>query len=146
MNRIDSLLTPFIRELRLEDSVRLAEIKKNWHSLFGKSLSCHMSPFMLSGSEILLNVDSHVWLQELNFYKEEITKKLNPYGVKEVRLRLGKVSTKMLTKDKPQRAKTLTADDLSFVEQVTSQMTDDELRETIQRAIRGALTSGWTKK
>jgi len=92
VKRIDHLLIPFIRELGIEDSVRLAEIKKDWYNLFNEPLSSHMSPYKLSEGEILLTVDSPVWLQELSFYKEDIIKKLSSYNVKSVRFRLGRVS------------------------------------------------------
>ena len=92
MKRADSLLSPFIRELGIEDGVKLAEIKRNWCNLFNKPLSYHMSPLILSKGEILLNVDSPVWLQEITFYKEDIIKKMSSYGVKAIRFRLGKVS------------------------------------------------------
>jgi hypothetical protein len=93
VKRADSLIIPLIKELGVEDGVRLAEMKKNWDDLFNEPLVSHMSPFMLSEGEVILNVDSPVWLQELNFLKEDIIKKLHHYGVRSVRFRLGKVST-----------------------------------------------------
>lgn len=148
MKRADSLLIPFIRELGIEDGVRLAEIKKNWYNLFNKPLSYHMSPFMLSKGEILLNVDSPVWLQELNFYKEDIIKKLSPYSVKDVRFRLGRVSTKQNTEYRTQNTevKPLTTYELSYIEEVVSPISDEALREIVRRTIQKALTSGRTRQ
>ncbi|MEW6214354.1 MAG: DUF721 domain-containing protein [Nitrospirota bacterium] len=145
VKRADYLLIPFIRELGIEDGVRLAEIKKKWYDLFNMPLSHHMSPFMLSDGELLLNVDSPVWLQELNFYKEDIIKKLSPYNVKSVRFRLGRVSTKIGARGKGQGAKLLTAEEISFIEDVVSPISNDELKETVQRAIKKALITGRTK-
>lgn len=155
MNRADSLLTPFIKELGIEDGVRLAKIKMNWHNLFNKPLSDHMSPSMLSGDEIVLNVDSPVWLQELNFYKEDIIKKMSAYGVKAVRLRLGRLSTGVKSgvsgssrtdKGRESRVKKLTTEELSYIEKVVSSISDEVLKETIRKAIEKALTSGQTRQ
>ncbi|MEW6162101.1 MAG: DUF721 domain-containing protein [Nitrospirota bacterium] len=157
MKRVDSLFLPLIRDLGIEDGIRLAEIKKDWHNLFNEPLSSHMSPCKLSGGEILLNIDSPVWLQELNFYKEGIIKKLSPYGVRDVRFRLrtlmtsmsrGRVSTKEMSNIKCQmsKIKPLTTDELSFIEDVVSPISNDELKETVQRAIKKALITGRTKK
>lgn len=143
VKRIDSLLGSFIRELGIEDGVRLAEIKRDWFNLFNEPLSYHMSPFMLSEGEITLNVDSPVWFQQLNFYKEDIIKKLSPYGVKNVRFRLGKVSTKTWARSKEQGAKgkRLTTEELSYIEETVSQINDEALREIVRRAIEKSLTS-----
>lgn len=147
MKRADSLLIPFIRDLGIEDSVRLAEIKKNWYNLFNKPLSYHMSPSMLSEGEILLNVDSPVWLQELNFYKEDIIKKLSPYSVKDIRFRLGRVSIKQNIEYRTQNTevKPLTTDELSYIEEVVSPISDEELRETVRKTIVKAFISRQTR-
>lgn len=154
MNRVDSLLVPFIRELGIEDGVRFAEIKMNWHNLFNKPLSYHMSLSMLSGDEIVLNVDSPVWLQELIFYKEEIIKKLSAYGVKAVRFRLGtlmsstsrsRVSKKSEVRSQKSEVRRPTHEELSYIEDTVSKIDDEALRETVRRTIQKALTSRRTR-
>jgi hypothetical protein len=143
VNRVDSLLGPFIRELRIEDGIRFAKIKMNWHNLFDKPLSYHMSPSVLSGDEIVLNVDSPVWLQELNFYKEDIIKKLSAYGVKAVRFRLGTLmtSTSRGRVSKKSEVRKPTREDLSYIENTVSKIDDEALRETFRRTIEKAITS-----
>jgi hypothetical protein len=149
VKRADSLIIPLVKELGVEDGVRLAEMKKNWDDLFNEPLVSHMSPFMLSEGEVILNVDSPVWLQELNFLKEDIIKKLHHYGVRSVRFRLGKVSTGIKSGIRSQSAtrreskdKSLTAKELSYIEETVSQINDDALRETARKAIQKALISG----
>ncbi len=145
MKRADSLLSPVIRELGIEDSVKLAEIKKTWHNLFNKPLSYHMSPFKLSEGEIFLNVDSPVWLQELNFYKEEIIRKMSSYGVRAVRFRLGRVSKKSEVRSQKSEVRRLTHEELSYVEETVSQIGDDALKGAVKMAIEKAIASGKTK-
>lgn len=147
MKRADSLLIPFIRELGIEDGVKLAEIRRNWYNLFDKPLSYHMSPFILSKGEILLNVDSPVWLQELTFYKEDIIKKMSSYGVKMVRFRLGRVSTKVKSgiQGQKSRVKQLTTEELSYIEETVSKINDEKLKETVQKAMKKSFATGMGK-
>jgi hypothetical protein len=152
VKRADSLLLPIIKELGINDGVRLAEIKRNWYQIFNKPLVYHMSPFMLSKDEILLNVDSPVWLQELNFYKEDIIRKMSSYGVRTVRFRLGRVSTKEKSKVNPasstgqkSKVKQLTPEELSYIKETVSQISGEALRETVRRTIEKALISGRTR-
>ncbi|MDI6890747.1 MAG: DUF721 domain-containing protein [Thermodesulfovibrionales bacterium] len=148
VKRVDSLFLPLIRDLGIEDGMRLAEIKKDWYNLFNEPLSSHMSPCKLSGGEILLNIDSPVWLQELNFYKEAIIKKLSPYSVRDVRFRLSRVSTKEMSNVKCQMSnvKPLTTEERSYIEKTVSQISDEALRETVRRTIGKALISRRTKQ
>ena len=147
MRRADSLISTVIRELGIENGLRLAEIKKNWHVLFGEPLSCHMSPCMLSEGEILLNVDSPVWLQELNFYKEDILRKIASYGVRSVRFKLGRVSTKASSEIRNRKlmVKTLKSAERTYVEETTSQIDDQELRDKVRKALEKSILAGKTK-
>lgn len=147
MKRADSVLIPFIRELGIEDGVKLAEIRRNWYNLFDKPLSYHMSPLILSKGEILLNVDSPVWLQELTFYKEDIIKKMSSYGVKTVRFRLGRVSTKVKSgiQGWKSRVKQLTTEELSYIEETVSKINDEKLKETVQKAMKKSFATGMGK-
>ncbi|MEW6001744.1 MAG: DUF721 domain-containing protein [Nitrospirota bacterium] len=140
MKKVDSLLIPIIRNLGINEGLRLAEIKKNWYELFNEPLSSHISPLKLSQGKILLQVDSPVWLQELNFYEEELIKKLSPHGVKAVRFRLGRVPTKARGKLKGQYhtksiVKSLTKEELTFIEDRVSRIKDPDLRVRIKRAM-----------
>lgn len=95
-----------------------------------------------------MNVDSPVWLQELNFFKEEIIKKLGSYGVREVRFRLGRIpraNENTAAKDKKSREKHLKDGELEFIENTVSQVNDEALRVTVKLALEKAITSGKTK-
>jgi hypothetical protein len=144
VKRADSLLKPLVRDLGIGDGVRLAQIKSQWHALFQKPLSHHMAPSVLSGDELLLSVDSPVWLQELKFYQAEIIKKLVPYQVKSVRFRLGRVPAAANQEDEREvrKCKALTACDRSFIEDSVSEIHDKELKETLQKTIAKAMTAG----
>lgn len=147
MKRADSLLSPIIRNLGIEEGVRLAQIRRDWYILFQKPLSYHMSPSLLSKGELLLNIDSPVWLQELKFYTADILKKLDPYGVKAIRFRLGRVSLtdKAGSINKKPEDKHLKAEERSYIEKTVSQIHDEALKVTVKQAMERAITSGKTK-
>ncbi|MGB9715518.1 MAG: DciA family protein [Thermodesulfovibrionales bacterium] len=148
MKKAGELILPFIKNLGIEDNIRLNEIKKDWDSLFKEPLSFHIYPFRLSEGEILINVDSPVWMQELKYYRDDIVKKLNGYGVKEVRFKIGRVSRRKISNLKSQisNVRRLTAEELSYVEKTVSQISDDKLKETVKKAMVKALIKGQTKK
>lgn len=144
MKRADALLTPLIRSLGITDGIRLAQIKSHWHTLFQKPLGYHMSPSALSGNELLLNVDSPVWLQELKFYQGDIIRKLSPYQVSTVRFRLGRVFAHESKEGKAPHppARSLTADEHAFIEEAISPLADEGLKEVIRKAITKAFSAG----
>ena len=147
MKKVGSLLRHLIKNLDIEEGVRLAEIKKHWQSLFGGPLPCHVAPSRLSGGDLLLNVDSPVWLQEMNIHREEVLRKLGSFGVRSVRFRLGKVQAVTTPEAKSQKTKprALNAEECSYIEQTTSQINDDRLKGTIKTALERAISSGKTK-
>ncbi len=103
-----------------------------------------MSPSSLSGNELLLNVDSPVWLQELKFYQEDIIKKLAPYHVRTVRFRLGRVNAIANQEGEKEglKGKPLTAYDRTFIEKTVSNIEDEELKEVIKKTIAKAMKAG----
>jgi hypothetical protein len=147
VRRADSLLAPLIRDLGIRDGVRLAGIRKDWSSLFSDPVPLHTYPLMLSGDELLIAVDSPVWLQELHFYKENIVKKLGSYGVKAVRFRLGRVSAPAKPGGRSQkpRVRGLTNKEHAFIQEEAAKIHDEGLKETLKTTIEKAITSGKTK-
>jgi hypothetical protein len=143
VKKVDSLCLPLIRGLGLNDAVRLAAIKRDWDALFSQPLCSHMSPCKVSNGEILLNVDSPVWLQELQYHKEKILGKLRSYGITSMRFKIGRVSrsTSRKKKDEKPRFKTLTPEEISLVEETAAQVDDKELRETLQKAMKRSLSA-----
>ena len=149
MERVDHLLIPIIRDLGISDGIKLSEVKKNWHTIFSEPLSSHMSPCKVSEGEILLTVDSPIWLQELHYLKEDIVEKLSSYGIREVRFRLGRVPPKIKSEVSKSNctvkhksithgeSKTglLTMEEQTYLEETVSKINDLELREKIRNAI-----------
>jgi hypothetical protein len=147
MKRADFLLAPLLKDTGIGSGVAFAGIKKNWFSLFQKPLSHHISPCLLTAGELLINVDSPAWLQELKFFKEDILKKLQPFGIQSVRFRLGRVSMNETSDNKSRApmARTLDEEERSFIETAVTDIDDDGMKQTLKKTIEKAITSGRTK-
>ncbi|HTR44183.1 MAG TPA: DUF721 domain-containing protein [Thermodesulfovibrionales bacterium] len=134
MKRIGSLISPLVKSLGIEGALRLEGIRGEWAVLFGEPLSLHMSPVSLRNDELLIAVDSPVWLQQISFYRKDIIEKLRPFHVAEVRFRLGKIRQTKDFREKPASPpakKALDKNTLRFIEQTLSGIEDDALRKSI---------------
>lgn len=143
MNRISNLIAPYVKTLGLEGALRLEELRREWGTLFGEPLSFHMSPASLRNDELLINVDSPVWLQQISFYKADILKKLRRFRITEVRFRLGKVRQDKEAPKKspsPGKWKTLDESEVQYIEQTLSGLDDEGVRESVRKAMQKAFT------
>jgi hypothetical protein len=134
LKRAESALEPLIRELGLESALRLHIIGSRWGSLFPGSVSLHSAPSMLKDGELLVNVDSPAWLHEISYHRAGIIVKLRSLGVKDIRLRLGRVGkAPRAVPSSPE--KRLPEKDSPFVDEVVSGIKDPELRASIRGAL-----------
>lgn len=147
MHRADSLLKPYIKDLGIEEGIRLSEIKRNWSALFNEPLSLHMFPALLTRGELLMTVDSPVWLQELNFYRGDILRKLGAYGVSKIRFRLGRVSArgKPGVTGKGDKVKRLSNTEETFIRETVAGIRDETLKESLKTTMEKAIISGKTR-
>jgi len=134
LEKADSLLAPLLRNLGIEEGVRLAQIKNNWHKIFEKSISLHASPSKLSEGKLLLNVDSPIWIHQLTFCKVAIIDKLVKYGVKEVSFRMGKIQQRKQHQD-IEGPPELSSEDSVLIAELVSGVIDRELKESIRGAV-----------
>lgn len=140
MRRADSLLAPILKNIGINEDVHFLKIKREWSEIFEKPLSFHTAPSALKEGELLINVDSAVWMQELSFYKETIVQKLNRFGIKSVKLKIGRVFPyKKKIDPKPER-RTMTADDKTFIENTVFSIPEEDLKTQIKKAIEKSLT------
>ena len=145
MKKAGSLLDPVLRQLGIEAGVRLARMKSEWPSLFDRPLSLHMSPGGLSEGELLLFVDSPLWIQQLNYYKQEIITKLTRFGVKDVRFRLGRVGLRQVAEES-RPLPPLSDEETDFIDGLADVAGDHELgravRAAAERSLRAKKRSG----
>lgn len=70
------------------------------------------------------------------------------YGVKSVRFRIGKVSKKQTAKKASRESveKPFTTEDISFMDNVVSQIRDEELKGAVKRALKRSLSARKVKR
>jgi len=139
MNKAEAVLGPMIKRLGIESGVRLERIRNDWFDIFDASLTSHMYPAGAIEHELLLNVDAPAWMQQLTYYKKDILRKLAPYGITDARFRIGKVQKKKRLHQERTNVRTLSDDDISFASSVVSEISDEQLKESIRKAIEKSL-------
>ena len=133
MQRAGPTLEALVKELGMEDALRLYRIRKSWVGTLGSPLCLHTFPAMLSGGRLNVNVDTAAWLQQVGFYRSLISKKLSRFGVADVRFRLGRVES---CTDAPADTGPLLkgSPDHEFIEEMLAELKDEELKESLRRA------------
>ncbi len=138
MNRLGKLISPFLKQSGIEEAVRFERIKEEWLDVFNEPLSSHMYPISLKDGELLINIDSPVWLQQVSFYKDDIVRKLSPFEVKGVRFRLGRIASgdnARTTKPAQSSGKSISPEAARDIEDAISVIKDQELRESIRKVM-----------
>jgi hypothetical protein len=138
VKRIGPLISPIIKGCGLEEAVRFEEIKSEWATLFREPLSLHMCPSHLKNGELLITVDSPVWLQQLTFFKEEITKNVSPFGVTRVRFKVGRVTHQhhaQGSRTQRQTGPSLESSDVKEIEDTIATLPDNDLRDSLRKAM-----------
>ena len=137
MKRIDSLLSPFVKRLGIEGACRIVGVRKAWHTIFGEPLALHMWPSKIEGRELIINVDSPLWLQQISFFKSDIIRKLQPFDIQDVRMRIGKtrLARRGVRESRERQSVPLDRDAREFIETLTSEIRDAELKNAMARAL-----------
>jgi len=138
VERAGSALGPLIKDLGLEDALKLYRIQHSWKKFVGEPLASHSFPAALKGGLLFVNVNSPAWLQQAGYFKTKMIEKLGGFGVSDMRLKLGRLeppARKERTSVLPPRVEP----DPAIVEELISAIEDDELREAARRAVRKAL-------
>ncbi len=144
VKKIGALIAPLVRDMGMEEAVRFEEIRKRWDDIFDEPLSLHMSPSRLQKGELLINVDSPLWLQQLSFLKTQIVKNLSPFNIRDVRFRIGKAAgiRKRTDRHLPARpSPSLDGDDLQQIESTVSEIDDAAIKGSIRKLMEKSLAA-----
>ncbi|MCK4911525.1 MAG: DUF721 domain-containing protein [Thermodesulfovibrionales bacterium] len=135
MHRVGAQIQRLARSLGFESSLRLSRIKGQWDDIFSGPVTLHAWPVNLKRSTLTIVVDSPAWLQQLSFLKDDLVAKLEGFGVKDIRFHTGRIPRKL-----PEKIvaieRDLTEEDRSFIENATSSVEDNALKDNIRSAIR----------
>jgi len=90
------VLQRVLKKLGLERKLREAKIAQDWAGIVGSKIAGHSKPTGVRGKVLFVNVDSSVWLSELNnFFKlemlDQINKQLGEKRIKDIRFRIGEI-------------------------------------------------------
>ncbi|KJU84392.1 protein containing DUF721 [Candidatus Magnetobacterium bavaricum] len=141
MERASSFFESIINDLGLGEAMHLQNIRNDWHGLFPPPLSLHTQPDFLKNSTLHINVDSHVWLQELHFYQTHILEKLYSHGIRAIKLRVGEVTANTTDTAKDDIVFIpLDEEDRLFIETTTAGIKDDDLRAVIRKTMQKAFS------
>lgn len=93
---IGEVLGSLLRKLGLERRAREARIALEWERVVGERIARHSKPVGVRGRTLLVNVDSSVWLAELDrFFKdamlEKIRAELGEKPIRDIRFRIGEI-------------------------------------------------------
>lgn len=145
MKKVGSLLSSTLKALGIEEGMRLRTIQKEWSSIFAEPLSLHTCPVEIKDGDLLVNVDSPVWLQQLKFLKQDILERLKPYGVKDIRLKHGRLYRYRQRASDEQHHQMVKKPckthpvDSAWLEGIVSGIQDPELKEELRRTITKAV-------
>jgi len=139
MKKAETVLGPMLKQLGIENGVRLQRIRNDWPDIFEKSISPHMFPAALNEGELLLHVESPAWMQQLTYYKKEIIRKLSSYSITDVRFRLGTITKKKQKQEAQKPMRTLSSEEVSFAASVVADLSDEALKDSIRKAIEKSL-------
>ncbi len=98
-----------------------------------------MQPQRLDKDQLFINVDSHVWLQELHYYRDAILSKLKGFRVSSIKLRVGRVRSVADHNDQEPLPPSLSAEEYSSIKEMTGKIHDESLRESVERVIEKSL-------
>ena len=71
------MLAEVLAHLGLSDQLAEYRAVTLWSKVAGEQISKHTQAEWIDKGELIVRVDSHVWIQELTFLKPEIIKRLN---------------------------------------------------------------------
>lgn len=93
---IGEVLGRLLKKLGLEKRTRQARIALEWGRVVGETIARHSKPVGVRGKTLLVNVDSSVWLAELDRYFKDamlakIRDELGETRIGEIRFRIGEI-------------------------------------------------------
>ena len=92
---ISSIINKILKTSRHETSEDMENACNIWNSVVGRSVAENAQPFALKGKILLVNVTSSSWIQQLQFFKNDILTKINTSAgkklVEKIKFKIGQV-------------------------------------------------------
>jgi predicted nucleic acid-binding Zn ribbon protein len=145
MYPLHKILRKIVKSHGLEGGAVLNTLRKKWGSLMGQAIAAHTVPETVRNHILTIVVDTPQWMHHLSFYKEDIVEKLKSYNINGIRFRVGRVeagTTKPVNTENIE----LSDDESKYLDSVTKNIRDEELRKQFQSLIAHGLKKGKKKK
>lgn len=125
----------------MADKFRRYGLWNRWPELVGSEVASHSQPARWQGNTLVVRVEHPAWIQELTYLKPQmiasIKEKLPRTPISDIRFEVGKLVQVDEEEDGGSvETRELTADEREFVEQVTGEIADPDIREAAERAMR----------
>ncbi|MBA3018474.1 MAG: DUF721 domain-containing protein [Proteobacteria bacterium] len=92
---ISSIINKILKTYRHDTGEDLENACSIWNSTVGKSVAENAQPFALKGKILLVNVTSSSWIQQLQFFKNDILTKINISAgkelIEEIKFKIGSI-------------------------------------------------------
>ena len=94
---LGNVLEGVLKASNLKIDLSLHKLWKQWADLVGPAIAQNARPAAIRGNLLLVNVSSAPWMQQLQFLKDELIKKLNDAFEKnpiaDIRFQIGPIET-----------------------------------------------------
>ena len=141
MERISKAFEDIIGELGIEKAVTVENLRARWEEIVGATISIHTYPSFYKNGQLIINVDSPEWLNELKYHKQSMLIKLKPFEITNIRFKLGRLKKNASRITPDNRPVELNELEKGFAQDTASQVKDSSLRETIRKAIERSLAN-----
>lgn len=144
MHSLRNILSKFVKDAGIEGGLALNNVRRQWEQIVGQTVSAHTSPDIIKGGILTIIVDTPQWMHHLSFYKDDISSKLGPFGIKGIRFRIGRLPVSAAEKEIIADAE-LSEEDLKYIDNTVRSIKDEELRNKFRNLIRKGLSKSKIK-
>lgn len=75
--RIGSIINKTLKTYRCQSDGELSKIWSLWNSAVGEAIAENAQPAVIRGKLLVVNVSSSTWIQQLQYLKKDMLKKIN---------------------------------------------------------------------
>lgn len=137
--QITSILNSSFASLGIASKIKEYKVKKAWAQCVGENISKKAAPVRQIGTVLHCHVSSSPWMTELNYQKALIISKINERmgfkAVTDIIFRIGPIETPLQAEVYRAPNRQITPEERQFIEDTTSGIKDNKLKELIKRVI-----------
>lgn len=135
------ILRKIVKSHGLHGSATLNTLQRKWESIMGQTIAVHTFPDTVRNNILTIIVDTPQWMHHLSFFREDMAAKLKAYGIEGIRFRVGRIRTGASREVNTEKSE-LTDDESKYLENVTRNIRDEDLRKQFQSLITHGLKKG----